>query len=208
MEQGNKREKQRALRKQQILECALDMIVTFGFADMTIRGIAEKLNISAGLFFNYFESKEQVYEELIRIGLSGPSSALKLNEGGIEPIALFEKMTERIFEGLRLDAFTRKMFLLMAHAIRSQSAPQGVKKLLEGFDPVTPLLSVVQRGQALGQIKEGSPRALILAYWGAVQGIAETYATTPGMPLPESGWVVDIVRARAVPARGSTEGEA
>jgi AcrR family transcriptional regulator len=197
MERQNKREAQRNLRRQQILECALDMIITGGFAAMTIRGIAEKLDISTGLFFNYFETKEQVYEELIRIGLSGPAAVLGMNEGVVEPIDLFERMTESIFLGLRLNAFNGKMFLLMGHAMRSQAEPEGVKKLLEGFDPVTPLVEVVRKGQALGQIRAGDPLALILAYWGAVQGIAESYAMSPGAPLPESGWVVDIVRARA-----------
>lgn len=197
MQQMNKREAQRALRRQQILECALEMIITGGFAAMTIRGIAEKLGISTGLFFNYFETKEQVYEELILIGLSGPAAVLGMNADGVQPIELFERMTESIFEVLKLNVFNAKMFLLMGHAVRSQAEPEGVKKLLEGFDPVTPLVEVVLKGQALGQIKKGDPLALILAYWGAVQGIAESYAMSPGAPLPESGWVVDIVRARA-----------
>lgn len=196
MEPKNKREAQRNQRRQQILECALDMIITGGYAAMTIRGIAEKLNISTGLFFNYFETKEQVYEELIRIGLSGPEAVLGMNEVGVEPIELFERMTASVFEGLRLNMFNGKMFLLMGHAIRSQAEPEGVKKLLEHFDPVTPLVEVVLKGQELGQIKSGNPLALILAYWGSVQGIAESFAMSPGAPLPESGWVVDIVRAR------------
>ena len=170
------------------------MILACGFSAMTIRGIAEKLNISTGLFFNYFETKEQVYEELIRIGLSGPAMVLGMNADGVEPIDLFERMTASIFQALRQDAFTGKMFLLMAHASRFQSAPEGVKKLLENFDAVTPLIGVVRKGQALGQIKQGDPVALIVAYWGAVQGIAEACAMYPNAPLPESGWVVDIVR--------------
>ena len=192
----NKREAQRNLRRQQILACALEMIITDGFAAMTIRGIAEKLDVSTGLFFNYFETKEQVYEELIRIGLSGPAAVLGLNEDGIEPIELFEQMTGNIFQGLTLNIFYGKMFLLMGHALRSRTAPERVKELLEGFDPVTPLVEVVRKGQALGQIKAGDPLALILAYWGAVRGIAESFAMSPGARLPESGWVVDIVRAR------------
>lgn len=196
MERKNKREAQRALRRQQILECALEMIITGGYTAMTIRGIAEKLNISTGLFFNYFETKEQVYEELIRIGLSGPAAVLGMNEGVVEPIELFARMTESIFQGLKENVFNGKMFLLMGHALRSQAEPEGVKKLLEGFDPVTPLVGVVLKGQAIGQIKAGDPLALILAYWGAVQGISEAYAMSPGAPLPESGWVVDILRVR------------
>lgn len=196
MEKQGKREVQRHIRRQQILECALELIIRGGFSAMKIREIAERLNISTGLFFNYFESKEQVYEELIKIGLSGPASVLGLKADGIEPIVLFERMTESIFHALKADAFTGKMFLLMAYAIRSQETPEGVKKLLEGFDSVTSLVEIVLKGQMLHQIKKGDAVALIMAYWGAVQGIAEYYAMSTGIPLPESSWVVDILRER------------
>jgi hypothetical protein len=105
-------------------------------------------------------------------------------------------MAEAVLDALKLDAFTGRMFLLMAHAMRSQDTPEGVKKLLEGFDTVTPLIEAVQRGQRLGQIKKGDPVALILAFWGAVQGIAESYAVSSGIPYPEASWIVDILRAR------------
>jgi AcrR family transcriptional regulator len=73
----NKREQQRMERRQQILECSLDMIIGRGYEAMKIRDIARKLNISTGLFFNYFESKEKVYEELIKLGISGPENVLR-----------------------------------------------------------------------------------------------------------------------------------
>ncbi len=196
MEVKSKREKQRLERRQQILECSLDMIISRGFEAMKIRDIAGRLNISTGLFFNYFESKEQVYEELIKIGLWGPASVIQLRETGLSPIALFEKMTETIFEALKLDAFTGKMFLLMIQSMRSEAAPESVKRMLQNFDFVTPLLPTVVNGQALGQIKQGDPVSLLTAYWGAVQGIAQSYALNTSLTLPESSWVVDILRSR------------
>jgi AcrR family transcriptional regulator len=196
MEKPNKREAQRRERREQILLCALDRIIESGFTAMRIRDIADRLNISTGLFFNYFESKEQVYEALIQIGLSGPAHVLSLNDGGIEPIHLFERMAEAVLDALKLDEFTGRMFLLMAHAMRSQDTPEGVKKLLANFDTVTPLIEVVQKGQRLGQIKTGDPAALVLAFWGAVQGIAEIYSMSSGIPYPEASWIVDILRAR------------
>ena len=195
MESKSKRERQRCERRQQILLCSLDMIVSRGFEAMKIRDIAQRLNISTGLFFNYFASKEQVYEELVKIGLSGPSSMFKMNVEGIAPITLFEKMTAAIFDALKTDPFTGKMFLLMAQAVRSVSAPESVKRLLNSLDSVTPLIDTVRRGQALGQIKQGDPVALIMAYWSAVQGIAQGYALNVSLPLPESSWIVDILRA-------------
>ena len=58
----NKREQQRDDRRIEILNCSLNMLVSRGFAAMRIRDIADQLGISIGLFFNYFESKEKVYE--------------------------------------------------------------------------------------------------------------------------------------------------
>ncbi len=195
-ETANKREKQREERRRQILECGLDMIVSRGFEATKIRDIADRLQISVGLFFNYFESKEKLYEELVKMGISGPASVLKLNTGDIEPIPLFEKMTQEIFESLRTYSITAKMFLLMAQTIRSETAPESVKKLVAGFDAVTPLLPVIRRGQELGQIKPGNPVSLAIAYWGAVQGVSEYAAMWSDLPLPQSDWVVDILRAQ------------
>jgi AcrR family transcriptional regulator len=192
----NKREKQRLERRWQILQCSLDMIISRGFEAMKIRDIAQKLNISTGLFFNYFESKEQVYEELVKLGLSGPAGVLELTKNNIATIDLFEKMTDVILGALKADAFNGKMFLLMAQATQRDSVPEGVKRLLEGFDPVTPLIPVIQRGQAHGQIKPGNPAALIITFWSAVQGVAQNYALNTRMPLPESSWIADILRAR------------
>jgi AcrR family transcriptional regulator len=172
------------------------MIISRGFEAMKIRDIAQRLNISTGLFFNYFGSKEQVYEELVRIGLSGPNSVLELSGNDIAPIDLFEKMAEAVLSALKADAFTGKMFLLMSQAMQRDSVPEGVKKLLAGFDPITPLIPVLQKGQALGQIKPGDPAALIMAFWGAVQGAAQNYALDGRTPLPESAWIADILRAR------------
>ena len=194
MERRNKREKQRLSRKKQILECALDMIIARGFDAMKIRDIADKLNISTGLFFNYFESKEKVYEELVNIGLSGPAHALALDTEGIEPIMLFERITEYIFSALTQDDMTGKMFLLMTQAMRSEAAPEGVKSLLASFDAITPLVKTVIHGQTLHQIKQGDPAALLIAYWGAVQGVAEYHTLYPSLPLPQISWIVDIIR--------------
>jgi len=190
-----KREQQREQRRCQILMCSLDMIISRGFEAMKIRDIAMNLGISTGLFFNYFESKEAIYEELVKIGLGGPQNVLKLNDGEIEPIVLFEQMTAIIFESLQADSMTAKMFVLMGQTLRTDSAPESVKKLIASLDTVTPLLQVIRKGQQLGQIRDGDPAALAAAYWGAVQGIAESYARRKEWPLPQSRWIVDIIRA-------------
>lgn len=190
----NKREQQRIDRRNQILLCSLDMIVSRGYEATKIRDIAKKLGISLGLFFNYFSSKEEVYEELVRIGMEGPENVLKLDFETESPIKIFENITESIFNSLKSSSMTAKMFLLMAQAVNSEAVPESVKEMLKSFDAITPVLPIIKRGQQLGEIKLGNPVALAVAYWGAVQGIAESFALHPELPFPESCWVTDILR--------------
>lgn len=191
----NKRKQQSEERRCQILNCSLDMIISGGYEAMKIRDIARKLNISTGLFFNYFESKEKVYEELIKIGMSGPEGVFEMAASDGMPLEILKSITDYIFRSLKSDSITAKMFLLMMQTINSGSLPDNVRKIITQFDSFTPLIPIIEKGQRLGEIKQGNPIALIMAFWGAIQGVAEYLATQPDLPLPESDWIIDILRA-------------
>ncbi len=190
----NKREQQREDRRKEILICGLDMIVNRGYEATKIRDIAEKLHISTGLFFNYYKSKEKLYEELVKQGMRGPQSMIDLCREDIAPIKLFEKMTRVIFEAVRAHSYTAQFFVLMIQAHQMENLPASVKKLVVHMDMFTMFVPIVEKGQQLGQIKEGDPRELLAAYWGAMQGTVECYSLCSNWPLPQSDWVVDILR--------------
>lgn len=189
-----KREQQKNDRRIEILNCSLDLLVSRGYAAMKIRDIADKLNISVGLFFNYFESKEKVYEELINVGMSGPQNIVELYREDMEPIDYFEMVTMQIFEAIKRDTFTAKMFMLMIQTINSETTPVSVRRLLANFDIYTPLIPAIEKGQEMNQIKQGDATSLLVAFWGSIQGIAQTYVLNPSVMLPNPQWIVDIIR--------------
>lgn len=194
----NKREEQRNKRREQILSCSLDLFTSRGYEATKIRDIAERLNISTGLFFNYFESKEKVYEELVQIGTQAPKSMFMQSVSSIaSPIMAFEQIAGYILEALRQDLFTSRMFLLMAQAMKSEGTPEGVKRIVSGFNMVGPAAELIKKGQELGEIREGDPVALSATFWGAVQGTAENLAIYPELPLPKTEWLLDILRAKS-----------
>lgn len=170
------------------------MIVSRGYEATKIRDIAEELHISTGLFFNYFESKEKLYEELVKQGMRGPQLMVEICKEELAPINLFEKLTEVIFQAVCSNFYTAQFFVLMMQAHQMENLPDSVKKLVVHMDMFTPFVPVVEKGQQLGQIKDGNPRELLAGYWGAVQGIVECYALCSNWPLPQSNWVVDILR--------------
>jgi hypothetical protein len=84
----------------------------------------------------------------------------------------------------------------MNQAFFNDSAPQSIKEILKGFDIYTPTTLLIQKGQANGSIREGDPYALGIAYWCAIQGVAEQIAMNPDYPCPESDWIIDILRRK------------
>lgn len=189
------REEQKEKRREEILSAGLDLFIRKGYAATKISDIAEYVGMSVGLLFHYFESKEKLYEELITLGVSGPMSVMAPTE--LEPIQFFEHVTKKIFYYIKNDSFTAKMFVLMSQAYYNEAAPQSIKDLLQGFDIFKPTTMLIQKGQANGTIREGDPLALAIAFWCAIQGIAEEIALNPDSPCPESDWMIDILRRKS-----------
>jgi len=188
------REDQKEKRRNEILSAGLDLFIRKGYAATKINDIAEQVGMSVGLLFHYFESKEKLYEELITLGIAGPMSIM--DSSGMEPLEFFERTAEKIFYYIQTGSFSAKMFVLMSQAFYNEAAPQSIRDMLQGFDIYTPTTALIQKGQANGTIREGDPYALAIAYWCAIQGIAEQMAQTPDAPCPESNWIVDMIRRK------------
>jgi AcrR family transcriptional regulator len=186
-----KREEQKAERKQAILEAALDLFVKRGYNATKITDIAAEVNMSVGLLFHYFESKEKLYEELVRIGLGGTQSIMELDIKN--PIEFFEQAAGHIFSYMK-DPYVAKMFVLMGQATMNDAAPQAVKDLVSQVKSIEASVPLIEAGQKMGVIREGNPHALATAFWCCIQGVAENLAVYPETPYPEADWVVDIIR--------------
>lgn len=186
------REEQKEKRREEILAAGLDLFIRKGYSATKIKDIAQQANMSVGLLFHYFESKEKLYEELIKLGVSGPMGIMVQSEE--EPLKFFQAVAEQIFQYLRQTPFVAKMFVLMSQAYYNDGVPQSIKELQGGFDIYKPTVELIKKGQANKTIREGDPYALAIAYWCAIQGIAEQLALNPSTPCPESEWIVDILR--------------
>lgn len=188
----NKREEQKEKRRQEILFHSLTLFVEKGYEGTKISDITAAVEMSSGLFFHYFSSKEEVFLELVKAGLQGTQMAMQHTfENAID---FFEATAKFIFAMLKENPFTAKIFVLMADVLRNPSVPQEAKELANQVNNIDASVGLIQQGQADGTIKEGDPLALSVAFWSAVQGISEEIALNPQYPCPDSQWVVDIVR--------------
>lgn len=186
------REEQKEQRKADILAVGLDLFIKKGYAATKVSDIAATANMSTGLLFHYFESKEKLYESLIEIGVSGPQAMRGLCKE--DPITFFREAAEMIINSLTCHPLSAKLFVLMTQAYYSEPQTDRIKELMKQTLSVYECIPLIVKGQEAGQLKEGDPKALSLTFWSAIQGVAQAYARDMSLPLPKAEWFVDILK--------------
>ncbi len=73
----------RKQKKQLIMDTALELFAENGFHATSISQIAKKADISKGLSYNYFESKNEILQEIMEHGFNEIYDNLDINHDGI-----------------------------------------------------------------------------------------------------------------------------
>ena len=179
------------MRQKQIMFKALELFVTKGFGETKISDIADALDISVGLLFHYYESKEALYRSLVEMGVSSAKLPEKIEF--TEPVEYFTKTVDGLFSAAQEQPWVFQMFVLMSQA-RNPGIPDDIRQLALSVDQIGYSAEIIKKGQENGTIKEGDPVALSFAFWCSVQGIMEQHIITPEYPLPKAAWITDILR--------------
>jgi len=104
----------RQASKTKIITVAFELFSTKGFTGTSISDIAKAAKISKGLMYNYFENKDVLLEECLKI-------VLEKVVGGIQAAAQIKKPGERLeflirasFDMLKKNPHVWKMFILLS----------------------------------------------------------------------------------------------
>src|SRR3970040_1847461 len=68
MSREERQQRARAITRRAILDAALDLFVTDGYAHVSIRRIAAKVEYSPGAIYSYFTSKDEIFFALAEEG--------------------------------------------------------------------------------------------------------------------------------------------
>ncbi len=187
------RKEQKEARKWQIIRATLDLFVERGYYGTKTSQISKRADISEGLLFHYFPTKEILLEELINIGLEGMRMPMQIEaENGLD---FFRQFTKMLFGQTKNNPFIAKMFVFMGHVVLAEEIPERLRKLAASVDTITYSQGRVEEGQRDGTIRKGDAMVLSNMYWCAVHGIMEQYALHPEIPLPEADWIVAMLKS-------------
>ena len=187
------REEQKEQRRMEIILAALHLFEKRGYPATKVSDIAKSVGMSMGLLFHYFESKEKLYEEIIKIGLQGTKQSMDYECE--DPLKFFEDSLEIILQAMKETPMVASMFIVMADAIRNSATPDYIREIALQVNNIEDSVDIIKRGQRKGLIKQGNPYALSNLFWCTIQGIAQQAADKPELPLPEADWILDILRS-------------
>ncbi|MGE7946963.1 TetR/AcrR family transcriptional regulator [Lysinibacillus sp. NPDC093688] len=145
------RQEQKEQRKALILQSALDLFIRKGYGETKVADIAKAANMSMGLLFHYFDSKEKLYEELIRIGCE--RTKMDFDFINDSPLAIFTATVEEMIYMISTNPSAAKMFVLMENAQHLDSLSEDLKVMLAEADKlIKKSIPLIKKGQLLGEI--------------------------------------------------------
>ena len=196
------RKEQKEERRQAILMTALKLFVERGYYDTKITDIAEAVPMSTGLLFHYFESKEVLFTELVKMGAQataafggqGRSVRPAGDDGGrIPPDVYFTKFLEGLFAYTKTQPWVFNMFVLMGQARRA-GMPEEARRIALSVSAIDSSAKLIEAGQKTGVFRAGDAKLLSTCFWATVQGIMEEMAVNKELQAPDPEWIVAILR--------------
>ncbi|WP_017733525.1 TetR/AcrR family transcriptional regulator [Nafulsella turpanensis] len=168
----NQREKAREEMKEKILLTALQLFSMEGYNGTSMRHIAKEAAISPGLAYNYFSSKEQLLQEIMRKSLEDIQESMKSR--GQDPLNLQALMQNM----LRLVQQNRSFWRLQ-HALRMQ---QSILDLLKE-EVETIQAYIIQQLEALPEIERlPNPKEEAQLLFAALDGIVHHFLINKDYP--------------------------
>ncbi|WP_192820864.1 TetR/AcrR family transcriptional regulator [Rufibacter sp. LB8] len=173
----NSRKTQRETSAQTIQEAALKLFSEQGFDKTSIRQIAQEANISLGLLYNYFKSKEELLHALLVNGRKELQSPQDTPEG-LSPFQALEQFVRNTARQVETNpGFWRLQFGLKLQASVLPGLAQELK-----LEHQKTLRQVTQLLAAAGSTSPSAEAALLLA---TLDGILQHSLVDAGFPLQD-----------------------
>lgn len=181
-----KKEKEKELRRNTILNAARRLFFDRGFKAVTVDNIAEKSEVSKGSIYLCFESKEEIYTQI----LIGDNLALYERIKNFSSIEASASQLLQEYSRIYVDYFLndKELFRILMtfmmqtgqmHLTENQSA-ELIRSTNQNIKPIS---EIIQKGINSGEFAPVSNiRQMQNAIWGMLNGIISLYLFT-GNPI-------------------------
>ncbi|MEX2448251.1 MAG: TetR/AcrR family transcriptional regulator [Solirubrobacterales bacterium] len=168
-------------RRRQILDAAIRVFARQGFHSTRVSDIADEAGVAYGLVYHYFNSKDEVLNELFSERWSLLLAAIEeADRSGAEPRAKLETVAGFIVDSYRHDPELMKVIIVEVTRAANSFGRTHLPEIRRAYDSIA---KIVADGQAAGAFRgDIEPGFASMAFYGAIEQLL-------------SGWIFDLVPA-------------
>lgn len=158
-------------RKAKIMKKALKLFAINGFDNVAVDDITEEANCSHGLFYHYFQTREDIYNELMKV---------KREHYAKYDAMLTEAFNTRGKKGLDIlcdylelmSSANEDVIYYSRLKVISGFATKTKESNLIGYDYIDGVVNLIKQAQEDGDVKEGDPKQIALILIDFANGIS------------------------------------
>ena len=170
--------------KERILEAALEVFSQKGFHSATTEDIAERAGVGKGTLYRHFETKEKLFEELVRLRLDElEKRAVSIIDGHDDVLTMISKYIQVYFEFFDRNQHLYRL-IVQEHLDLGEHSPDNYFKRV--MRAVPNLKRKVYEGSQLGILKDVDFQTVFYGTMGFVHGVIQKWlARDCSYPLVE-----------------------
>lgn len=163
-------------RRDNLLAYATERFAANGFHPTSVSDIVDGVGVGKGVFYWYFDSKDQLLIEILRESLRDLRTAqADAMEGHDDPL---EQLEAGIRASVRWSAANTDITKLVMFGRSEQSFAEVLGRGQEIV--VADTARLIERAMAAGRIAEGDPTMMARAIRAIIDQLAQEYATSDG----------------------------
>jgi AcrR family transcriptional regulator len=168
-------------KRRQILDAAIRVFARQGFHATRVSDIADEAGVAYGLVYHYFNSKEEVLNELFSERWSLLLAAIEEADGsGATPRAKLEAVAGFIVESYRHDPELMKVIIVEVTRAANSFGLTHLPEIRRAYESIA---KIVSDGQEAGAFRRDvDPTFASMSFYGAIEQLL-------------SGWIFDLIPA-------------
>lgn len=162
----------RSMTKEKITAAGLRLFSHKGLAATSINDIASLAGISTGLLYRHYQSKEELFCELVENAVRENKGVEEILALEISPADIIKRITREVLDALMESDEAAQYLVLMSQSVLAGNMPEKALELRKNdFALFEQTAELIAKGQKLGEIKSGDPLQMATFFYSAIQGL-------------------------------------
>ena len=166
-------EEMRNATKEKIQAAAMELFARKGLAATNVQEIADTADISIGLLYRHYKTKEELFYELVDFAHKGLMELNLRLQSDASPRELIKQIIKEVYNDLAVNNDFINLMILLTQAVLQREEGSKLSGLLDqDYIMIQALAGLIRLGQEAGEFRRGDPYEMSVFFFSAVQGLA------------------------------------